>query len=237
MDEKRFAVDLEEWRAQFGDEVPVSQARNVFAGHFFFLALDDDQERRLAKEIIRSLGGQVRANVVTPEARLGRVRMACREDVRGDDISAHAQEILDSTRSLVSDWSAVHSVCPASFPPERVAALRQRSKCFASTLEGNCGNFFWLTVCQMSLTLVPTTSCVFQPVSFATPLKAFAGVVVVISGYGDGVRRGILHAVQLLGGECAAPPHGVFTALQAARMRPILVHRLKCTRGAGASRA
>ena len=113
------------------------------------------------------------------------------------------QEILDSTRSLVDDWSAVHTVCPASFPPERVNALRQRSKCFASTLEGNCGNFFWLTVCQMSLSLVPTTSCVFQPVAYAVPLTAFAHVCVVISGYGDGVRRGILHAIQLLGGECA----------------------------------
>jgi hypothetical protein len=45
-------------------------------------------------------------------------------------------------------------------------------------------------------------SCLFQPVGFGTPLGDFSSVVVVISGFGDGVRRGIDHSVRLLGGVC-----------------------------------
>jgi hypothetical protein len=60
VDEEPYKVDLAEWKSQCGADMPASQYCNVLSGYSFFLdALEDDRERRLAKEIIRSLGGQV----------------------------------------------------------------------------------------------------------------------------------------------------------------------------------
>jgi hypothetical protein len=120
------------------------------------------------------------------------------------------QEVLDNTRGLVSDWSKVFALCPASFPSHAVKAMRQRSRCFSSIPEGHFANFFWLTICKASVTFMQPNSCLFQPVGFQTPLEDFANVVVVISGFGDGVRRGIDHAVRLLGGVCASFPTSAF---------------------------
>jgi hypothetical protein len=116
------------------------------------------------------------------------------------------QEILDSTRGLIKDWKTVFALCPASFPQPAVQAMRQRSRCFSSILDGHHTNFFWLTICRASQSFVHPYSCLFQPISHPAPFPSFSGVVVVISGYGDGVRRGICNAMQLLGGECVATP-------------------------------
>jgi hypothetical protein len=63
--EAAFAVDLDAWKEQCGSSLPTSQACCVLAGFSFFLdALNDDKERRLAKEYIRSLGGQVRPDML-----------------------------------------------------------------------------------------------------------------------------------------------------------------------------
>jgi hypothetical protein len=60
VDEQPYKIDLDEWKSQCGTDVPASQVCNVLSGYSFFLdALEDERERRLAKEIIRSLGGQV----------------------------------------------------------------------------------------------------------------------------------------------------------------------------------
>jgi hypothetical protein len=59
------AVDLDACKEQCGSSLPTSQACCVLAGFSFFLdALNDDKERRLAKEYIRSLGGQVRPDML-----------------------------------------------------------------------------------------------------------------------------------------------------------------------------
>ena len=54
-------MDLEQWKAECGARVPASQACNLMAGQSFYLdALEDETERRQAKEFVRSLGGHVR---------------------------------------------------------------------------------------------------------------------------------------------------------------------------------
>jgi hypothetical protein len=60
VDEAPYAIDLEAWRRECGPAVPTSQAGAALAGkHFVLDALVVDHDKRLAKEWIRSLGGQV----------------------------------------------------------------------------------------------------------------------------------------------------------------------------------
>ena len=50
-------MDLEQWKAECGARVPASQACNLMAGQSFYLdALEDETERRQAKEFVRSHG-------------------------------------------------------------------------------------------------------------------------------------------------------------------------------------
>ena len=122
------------------------------------------------------------------------------------------QEVLDSTRALISNWDTVYAIVPASMPPTVTQEQVNRSKCFASIYEKHRLTFFWLMMCRAQQVWFPIESCLFQPVRFVTPFKEFASVVVLITGFGDGVRRGMDHAIRLLGGECA--PAAVPTAVQ-----------------------
>ena len=119
-------------------------------------------------------------------------------------LGKRVQEVLETTRSLVKDWSTAYALCPASFPPADIQEARQRSKCFEAIPETNRANVFWLTICRVSHTCVPLQSCLFQPIGFPVPFPHFRDVLVIISGYGDGVRRGICNAVRTIGGECAS---------------------------------
>ena len=125
--------------------------------------------------------------------------------------TAVGQELLESTSRLVKDWADVYAICPASLPPAQLQKLRQRSKCFSSILEDHQVNLFWLEICHVTKGWVPPASSLFQPVRHRLPFADFANVVVLVSGYGDGVRRGIANAVAQLGGECAFTLSPCFT--------------------------
>jgi hypothetical protein len=117
---------------------------------------------------------------------------------------AALQEVLESTQSLVKDWSFVWAICPPSMPGDKMSLWRERSKCFRQILPSHHLNMFWLQMCRTTQQMMPTESCLFQPISHPIPFPEFAKVCVIVSGYGDGVRRGIANTLHKLGGECVA---------------------------------
>ena len=116
----------------------------------------------------------------------------------------------------MKDWSCAYAIVPASMPPAAVQAAQQKSKCFASIYEKHRLTFFWLMMCRAQQVWFPVGSSLFQPVRFAVPFPEFAKVVVLITGFGDGVRRGMAHAIRMLGGECVP--------------RPLMLHSVHCLR-------
>lgn len=115
------------------------------------------------------------------------------------------QELSDTTRGLVADWTNhAFAVTPASLPPALHRRARARSKTYAAVPDANFANTFWLRVCRIGVTLMPINSCLFMPIRHPTPYPDFAGVVVIVTGYADGVRQGARHAIQAMGGECAS---------------------------------
>jgi hypothetical protein len=150
------------------------------------------------------------------------------------------QTITGGSLRLVQDWERVYAVCPDSLPPAKAQQLQRESQCFARVATGNRVNMFWVKQCRVGRTLYePATCSLFQPIPHRLPLPGFKSVCVLISGFGDGVRRAIVNSISILGGTCA-PPHACHTpsthvsATHLARsLHPRLSpHTLVCSRAA-----
>lgn len=117
----------------------------------------------------------------------------------------HVQEIKDTMLGLVADEELLYAVCPDGFPGEACQAAQRRSRAFAKTPAHHRVNMFWVKQCRVDrLFYPPQKSSLFMPIPHALPLPGFCHVVIVISGFGDGFRRAIVHAVNVMGGTCAA---------------------------------
>lgn len=102
---------------------------------------------------------------------------------------------------LVSNDELLYAVCPDGFPGEACQAAQRRSRAFAKTPGSHRVNMFWVKQCRVDRTFYPPQkSSLFMPIPHALPLPGFDRVVVVISGFGDGFRRAIVHAVDVMGG-------------------------------------
>ena len=121
------------------------------------------------------------------------------------------QLLVDNMCNLVASWDDVYACCPASMPPEKLNELRNRSRVFKNVPDSNLMNFFWLEVCRRSKTFFLQSCCLFHPVRHHMPLPEFANVCVLLGGFGDGVRRGVEHAIHLFGGRCVAVHSSVTT--------------------------
>lgn len=106
---------------------------------------------------------------------------------------------------LVSNDELLYAVCPDGFPGEACQVAQRRSRAFAKTPANHRVNMFWVKQCRVDRTFYPPQkSSLFMPIPHALPLPGFGRVVVVISGFGDGFRRAVVHTVDVMGGTYAS---------------------------------
>lgn len=210
VDPSQYNVDIESWKAQYSGEDCKSQVSMVMSGCKICLdALEDQDERQQAKEYVRTLGGQVRPEflALTLCSPLVRATPAAHGPPSGlhlKPLHAGLQTITGGSQRLVQDWDRVFAVCPDSLPPAKAQQLQRESQCFGRISTGNRVNMFWVKQCRVGQTLYePSTCSLFQPIPHELPLPGFKSVCVVISGFGDGVRRAILNSISILGGTYA----------------------------------